>query len=65
MKLLTYKEVAQMLRLHPVTVRKKVAAGAIPYLKPFGRRGPTRFDAADIERLLEQSRRGGDLENIS
>ena len=59
MKLLTYPEVAEIFRVHPVTIRKKVADGVLPYLKPFGQNGPTRFDAAEIEKFLDKHRRGG------
>jgi len=58
-KLLRYNEAAQMLRVSPLTLRKKVSEGTIPHLKPFGPHSRVYFDAEELERFLDASRSGG------
>ena len=54
--LLTYKEVAQMLRRSPSTLRRDVMTGRLPVVKLFGAKGAVRFEREAIERLIEASR---------
>ena len=49
-QLLTTDEVAEVLRVTPETVRRRVSAGLIPALRPGGHR--LVFRRADIEALL-------------
>lgn len=60
MKLLTYEEAAELLRISPVTLRKKVMRGEIAHYKPFGPRSRVFFTEDDLENLLLASRHGGD-----
>jgi len=48
-----------MLRVSPLTLRKKVSEGSIPHLKPFGPHSRVYFDAEELERFLDASRSGG------
>jgi excisionase family DNA binding protein len=55
-ELLTVKEVASRLRLHPMTVRRMIEEGAIPAVQLAGKGTSIRIDAAELEtRLCPQS----------
>jgi excisionase family DNA binding protein len=52
---LTVREVADLLRMHPETVREKARKGLLPAVKLGGSTSPYRFRRSSIERLLERS----------
>ena len=54
---LTTDEAAQILRMHPETVRRWAREGLIPAAK-LGNRGGFRFRREDLDRFLEQRRLG-------
>jgi excisionase family DNA binding protein len=55
-ELLTVKETASLLRLHPITVRRLIEQGAIPAVQLAGKGTAIRIDAAELEtRLRPQS----------
>ena len=55
-ELLTVKETASLLRLHPMTVRRLIEQGAIPAVQLAGKGTAIRIDAAELEtRLRPQS----------
>ncbi len=54
--LLTYPEAALLLRISPLTLRKKVMRREVPVLKPFGRKGKCLFSEQDLRAMLERSR---------
>lgn len=60
-RLLNVAQVAEMLQLHPETVRAMARRGDIPAIKLGGRTSPYRFREAAIEAHLErlERRRGG------
>ncbi len=51
-RLLTLKEVSDMLRVHPNSIRRWSDAGLLPALR-IGERGDRRFRLRDVERFLE------------
>ena len=55
MGLLSTAEVAAVLGVHPVSVARYVRAGTLP-ARRIGQAGPLRFQAADVERLLQPAR---------
>ncbi len=54
--LLTYTEAAQILRLSPATLRKKVMERSVPFIKLFGRKGRVLFERAALERFIESKK---------
>ncbi len=62
MKLLDYKEAAEVLRCSPLTLRKKVMLRKIPHLKPFGKNSRTFFLQEDLEKFILERRR--DIEPV-
>ena len=58
-ELLTVKEAASLLRLHPMTIRKKIAADELPALQPSGPRSSVRIDASELEDWLHRERVSG------
>ena len=61
-KLLTAEEVAERLRVKPATIYQAAADGRIPSIRLWEgtRRALIRFDAAEIDRLLEARSVRGD-----
>jgi excisionase family DNA binding protein len=61
-ELLTVKETASLLRLHPMTVRRLIERGAIPAVQLAGKGTAIRIDAAELETRLrpQSSTMGGD-----
>ena len=51
-RLLTLKEVSDMLRVHPNSIRRWSDAGLLPAVR-LGERGDRRFRVRDVERFLE------------
>ena len=51
--LLTISEAAKLLGVSEITVRRLVAAAALPCIR-FSPKGPMRFDVRDVERLVER-----------
>ena len=51
---LTVTEVANLLGMHPETVRTKARRGELPGIKLGGRTSPYRFREASIEALLDR-----------
>ena len=51
-RLLTLKEVSEMLRVHPNSIRRWSDAGLLPAVR-IGERGDRRFRLRDVERFLE------------
>jgi excisionase family DNA binding protein len=51
-ELLTVKEAAVRLRLHPMTVRRMIRDGRIPAVQLGGRGASIRVDSDELERLL-------------
>ena len=49
MTLLTYPEAAEVLRISPLTLRKKVSQGMVPH-------GRVLFLRSDLERMIQSSR---------
>lgn len=50
--LLGIAEVARLLNVSRITIRRKVAAGELPVIR-LSRNGPMRFDVRDIEKFVE------------
>ena len=46
-------EVAKLLAVSKITVRRKVSAGELPCIR-LTKGGPMRFDMRDVERFVEQ-----------
>ena len=46
-------EVARLLSVSKITIRRKVAEGELPVIR-LSKGGPMRFDPRDIERFIEQ-----------
>ena len=57
--LLTQKQAAALLVLHPRTLRKLTAEGQVRAVRPTGRRA-IRYRRSDIEALVERRAGGGD-----
>lgn len=53
--LLEIKEVAKLLAVSVITVRRKVSAGELPCVR-LTKGGPLRFTLADVERFIQQHR---------
>ena len=51
--LLGIAEVARLLSVSKITVRRKVSAGELPCIR-LSKSGPMRFDLRDVERFVEQ-----------
>lgn len=60
-RLLNVSQVAEMLQLHPQTVREMARKGQLPAIKLGGRTSPYRFREAAIDAYLErlERRQGG------
>src|SRR6266550_5449246 len=54
-ELLSVKETAAKLRLHPQTVRRLISEGAIPAVQLAGRGTSIRVDAVELESRLHQA----------
>jgi len=52
-QLLTVSQVAELLQMHPVTIRNMARIGKLPAQR-IGRRGAWRFDSAAIDRMMKQ-----------
>ncbi len=59
-ELLTVPEVAALLRLNPQTVRKWLREGMLPGIQLGSRQAGWRVKRSDVERFLEEHRRGED-----
>jgi len=55
-RFLNYIEAAQLLRMSPLTLRKKVSQKKVPVIKAFGRKGRVLFSENDLRAFLEASR---------
>lgn len=55
---LTIKEVAEALKVHEVTIRRRIADGRLPAAR-LGEHGQLRVRSSDALRLLEPVRPGG------
>ncbi len=53
--LLGISEVAKLLAVSKITIRRKVSAGELPCVR-LTKGGPLRFTLADIERFIQQHR---------
>lgn len=53
--LLGIAEVAKLLAVSKITIRRKVSAGELPCVR-LTKGGPLRFTQADIERFIQQHR---------
>ncbi len=56
MDLLDYKEAAQILRIAPATLRKKVMFGVVPVVKLYGKNGKVLFLRQDLEKFINEHR---------
>jgi excisionase family DNA binding protein len=56
-RLVTAREVAELLGVTTETVLRKWRAGILPGFRLFGETGPLRFRESEIEELLESWRR--------
>jgi len=62
MKLLDSEQAAEYLGVHPVTLRRRVREGKVPFLRPFGgQKTRLYFEEEALDRLLQGSRRGPDV----
>jgi excisionase family DNA binding protein len=52
-------EVARLLSVSVITVRRKVTAGELPFIR-FKKGGPLRFDLRDVEHFIEEHRGWGE-----
>ncbi|MFI5056906.1 MAG: helix-turn-helix domain-containing protein [Candidatus Acidiferrales bacterium] len=48
-------EVARLLAVSKITVRRKVSAGELPCIR-LSKGGPMRFDVRDVEKFVQQHR---------
>lgn len=53
-KLITHKEAAQILHIHPLTLYELRRSGKIPYIRMGAKR--IRYKVSDIEAFIEQCR---------
>jgi excisionase family DNA binding protein len=53
--LLGIDEVARLLSVSKMTIRRKVSAGELPCIR-LSKGGPMRFDLRDVEKFVEQHR---------
>jgi excisionase family DNA binding protein len=51
--LLSISDVAKLLAVSKITVRRKVSAGELPCIR-LTKGGPMRFDLRDVEKFVEQ-----------
>ena len=51
--LVSIGDVAKLLNVSVITVRRKVSAGELPCIR-LSRGGPMRFDMRDVEKFVEQ-----------
>jgi excisionase family DNA binding protein len=51
-----YAEAADFLGITPGTLRRKVMYHAVPFARPFGKKGRVLFDPADLEAFVEASK---------
>ena len=56
-ELLTVKEAAAVLRVHPMTVRRMIALGRIPAVQLGGPGTAVRIDRAELDRWLAERKR--------
>lgn len=52
-RLMTVREVAEILQIKESTLRQMIQYKKIPYVKLNGKKGAVRFRASDIERWIE------------
>ena len=53
--LINLEEVAKLLAVSKITVRRKVSAGELPCIR-LTKGGPMKFDLRDVEKFVEQHR---------
>jgi excisionase family DNA binding protein len=59
-RLLTARELADVLGLSSSTILDRFEAGDLPGFRPFGKGGPVRFRPSEVEAWLELGRFGPD-----